>query len=103
MKKVVFGFVILALSVACAKTYQVTLFQPSVLASTELKPGEYVLDLKDTTMVLRNGRVAVESAVRVETVDKTYATTSVRYANGDGKYVILEIRLGGTKLKLVVD
>jgi hypothetical protein len=68
-----------------------------------LKPGEYVLDLKDTTMVLKNGRVAVESAVKVETLDKTYATTSVRYANGDGKYVVREIRLGGTKLKLVVD
>jgi len=36
-------------------------------------------------------------------VDKKYATTSVRYANGDGKYQIREIRLGGTKLKLVVD
>lgn len=54
-------------------------------------------------MVLKNGRVAVESAVKVETLDKTYATTSVRYANGDGKYVVREIRLGGTKLKLVVD
>jgi len=103
MKKAVFVFLILALAMANAKTYSITLFQPSVLAGTELKPGEYVLDLDSTKIVVKNGRVSVESAVKVETVDKKYATTSVRYANGDGKYQIQEIRLGGTKLKLVVD
>jgi hypothetical protein len=103
MKKAVFAFLILALAIADAKTYSIRLFQPSVLAGTELKPGEYTLDLDRTKIVVKNGRVSVEASVKVETVDQKYAATSVRYANGDGKFQIQEIHLGGTKLKLVVD
>jgi len=100
-KRVIFAFLVLALAVASAKTYTVTLFQPAVLAGTELKPGEYQLDLNDTKVVIKNGKVKVESAVKVETADSTFNTTTVRFANGDGKLRIQEIRLGGTKLKLV--
>jgi hypothetical protein len=100
-KRVIFAFLVLALAVASAKTYTVTLFQPAVLAGTELKPGEYQLDLNDTKVVIKNGKVKVESAVKVETADSKFNTTTVRFANGDGKLRIQEIRLGGTKLKLV--
>ena len=100
-KRVIFAFLVLALTVASAKTYTVTLFQPAVLAGTELKPGEYQLDLNDTKVVIKNGKVKVESAVKVETADSKFNTTTVRFANGDGKLRIQEIRLGGTKLKLV--
>jgi hypothetical protein len=100
-KRVIFAFLVLALAAASAKTYTVTLFQPAVLAGTELKPGEYQLDLNDTKVVIKNGKVKVESAVKVETADSKFNTTTVRFANGDGKLRIQEIRLGGTKLKLV--
>jgi hypothetical protein len=103
MRKVVFAFLVLALAMVNAKTYRITLFQPSVLAGTELKAGEYILELDSTKIVLKSGRVSVECPVKAETMDKKCATTSVRYANGDRKYQIREIRLGGTKRKLVVD
>ncbi len=103
MKRVVFAFLVLALAMGNAKTYRITLFQPSVLAGIELKAGEYILELDAAKIVLKNGKVSAASPVKVETMDKKYATTTVRYANGNGKYQIQEIRLGGTKLKLVVD
>ncbi len=101
MKKFVFVFLVLALAVASAKTYKITLFQPSVVSGTELKPGDYKLDLQDTKVVIKAGNKTVESTVKIETADSEFSTTSVRYANGDGKYRIQEIRLGGTKTKLI--
>ena len=100
-KRVIFAFLVLALAAASAKTYTVTLFQPAVLAGTELKPGEYQLDLNDTKVVIKNSKVKVECDVKVETADSKFNTTTVRFASGDGKLRIQEIRLGGTKLKLV--
>lgn len=102
-KRFLFAFVMLALAVASAKTYSVTLFQPSVLAGTELKPGDYRLDLEGSKVTLKNGKLVVESAVKVETADTKFGSTSVRYASGEGKFRVQEIRLGGTKLRLVFD
>jgi len=100
-KRVLFVFLVLAIAVACAKTYAVTLFQPSVVAGTELKPGEYQLELKDSTVVLKNGKHKVQATVRVENVDGKFGSTAVRYTNGGDEFRVQEIRLGGTKLKLV--
>lgn len=103
MKKVALIFLTLALGMACAKQYAVTLFLPSVVSGTELKPGNYMLDLKEGTVVIKNGRSMAQSAVKVETAPNKYGSTAVRYAAVDGKSHIREIRLGGTNLKLVID
>jgi len=100
-KKLMFAFLVLALTVACAKTYYVTLYQPSVVAGVELKPGEYRLDLNGDKVTLKNGKHVAESTVKVEDNGERYSRTSVRYDNGNGKYLLKEIRLGGTSLRLV--
>jgi len=100
-KKLMFAFLVLALTVACAKTYYVTLYQPSVVAGVELKPGEYRLDLNGDKAILKNGKHRAEATVKVEDNGERYSRTSVRYSNGDGKFTIQEIRLGGTSLRLV--
>jgi len=101
LKRFAVLFMILALSVASAKTFSLTLFQPSLVGGTELKPGDYKLELKDATVVLRNAQQAVEAPVKVVNQENKFGSTSVRYSNHDGKYRIQEIRLGGTNLKLV--
>ena len=101
-KKLVLLFLVVALSAAEAKNFPVTLYQPSTVAGTDLKAGEYSVDLKDQKMVLRGGRKAVESAVRVENAVENYTATSVRYYTVDGKLHMKEIRLGGTNMKLVL-
>ncbi len=103
MKRFVFVFLVLALAVAGAKTYSITLFQPSVVGQTELKPGDYRVEVQDTKVVIKNGNQTVESAVKVEKANEKFSATSVRYASSDGKYRINEIRLGGTNMKLVFD
>lgn len=102
MKKFVFSFAVMALAVAsAADSYRVTLFQPSVVAGKELKPGEYKVTVKDNKAVITQGKESVEAPVKVEATDSKFNATSVRYNNGDGKYKVQEIRLGNTKTKLV--
>lgn len=102
MKKFWFGFAVMALAVAsAADSYRITLFQPSVIAGKELKPGEYKVELKDDKAIISQGKTTVETSVKVENVDTKYASTSVRYSGGEGKYQVEEIRLGNTKTKLV--
>ena len=100
-------FAILAVSaVASAKSYSVTLFQKSTIGGAKLQPGDYKLELTESKVTeskvtMRNGKKTAEAAVEVQTADEKFSSTSVKYQNGDGKYRILEIRLGGAKTELL--
>ena len=101
-KKILLSFAILAASaMANAKSFSVTLFQPSIVGGSELQPGDYKLDLNESKVVIHSGKNSAEAAVKVETGDQKFSSTTVRYTNGDGKYRVQEIRLGGTKTKLI--
>jgi len=102
-KKILVLAIVLAVAVASAKTYTVTLYQPSLVAGTELKPGEYQLDLQDNKVIIKSGKQKLEATVKVENAGSKFSATSVRYAAAEGKARIQEIRLGGTNLKLVFD
>src|SRR5689334_195583 len=102
------AFAILALVVASAGTvpapgsnYRITLSQPSVVKGTDLKAGEYRLSINADKATLSAGKVNVEAPVKVETADEKYRTTAVRYTTENGKAVISEIRIGGTKTRLI--
>ncbi len=79
------------------------LFQPAVLAGTELKVGEYKLEINGEKVQLKNGRLLVEANVKVETTPERNGSTSLRLENNGGRLHIKEIRLGGTSMKLVVN
>ena len=100
MQRLVVCLCLLAVA-ASAASHNITLFQPSIFNGTELKLGDYRLEIKDQTVVLKRGKQSIEAAAKVETSDSKFSSTSVRYQNGDGKYRIQEIRLGGTKTRLV--
>src|SRR3954447_9314732 len=102
MNKILLTFATLGLAAAsAASTYKLTLFQPSIVAGKELQPGRYKVELKENTAVISRGKQSVEASVRTETSDTKFDSTSVRYKNGDGKYRLEEIRLGGTATKIV--
>ncbi|MBC7925378.1 MAG: hypothetical protein H7039_06935 [Bryobacteraceae bacterium] len=104
MKKILLSFATVALAIGSAATsYRVTLFQPSTVNGTELKPGDYKVTLKDNKAVLTSGKTSIEADVKTETADTKFGTTTVRYSNGDGKYRVQEIRLGGTSTRLVFE
>ncbi len=107
-KKLVLTFVILAVAAGFAGTapgvvgtYKITLHQPSVVKGTELKAGEYRLNLSADKVNFVMGKQAVEIPVKVETAEQKFDSTAIRYSDQNGKPSISEIRLGGTKTRLV--
>ncbi len=101
IKKLILAFAVVALAVASAETYKVTLFQPTLVQGKELKPGDYRINVQDSKVVIARGKQSVETTVKVENVPTKFSSTTVRYATEGGKYSIQEIHLGGTTTKLV--
>ena len=95
------GTLALASSAASANKFNVTLYEPSVVAGTELKPGDYRVEVNGDKVTIKGARETVETSVKVEETSVKNARTSVRYDTAGGKNKIEEIRLGGTKTKLV--
>lgn len=94
-------FFTVAMVFASAASYSVTLFQPSMVAGTELKAGEYKLTIDGDKATIVKGKEKVEATVKMESAETKFAATSVRYSDQGGKMKVQEIRLGGTTTKVV--
>ena len=103
LKKFVVAFGILALAVASAENYKVTLSKAATVKGKELKAGDYRVNVENTKCTLVSGKETVEVAVKVETVEKKFDSTAIRYRGAGEKQALSEIRIGGTKTKLVFE
>jgi len=108
LKKFVVAFAILALALAVAGTvlgvggnYKITLLQPSVVKGNVLKAGDYRLNVGVDKVTIVNGKDSIDVPAKVESVDQKFDSTAIRYTEESGKATISEIRIGGTKTKLV--
>ena len=100
VKKSILAFATLALAVAsAASSYSVTFYQPVVVNGQTLKAGDYKVQYNADKATIQQGKNVTEVPVKVETNTDKYAATTVRL-NGTQ---IEEIRLGGTKTKLVFE
>src|SRR3989442_11948120 len=102
-RKLLFSFALLGLAMASANSYTVTLYETAKVGNMELKPGEYRIEVVDQKAVIRNGSVKGEAPVKVENTDTKYPNNSVRLTVGSDKPRIQEIRIGGTRTKLVFE
>jgi hypothetical protein len=105
LKRFVLAFAILAVALATAgtvpgsHTYTITIVQPTVVNGTQLKPGEYRLLVDVTKVELKKGKDSIElQNAKVENGDTKFDTTAIRYM-GDK---LAEIRIGGTKTRVVI-
>ena len=103
IKKALFTFATVALAVAGAASsiHRITVFETSMVNGAELTPGDYKIELKDSTAVITRGKHTVTAPVKIETAPSKFNATSVRYTNGNGKLSVDEIRLGGTNTRVV--
>ena len=101
MKKLLLTFVLLGGAVASAKTYDITLHTPATIGASQLKGGDYKLELKGDRVRLKNGTMVEEFPVQVENESRKFDTTSITTSSQGGTTRIEEIRLGGTTVKLV--
>jgi hypothetical protein len=82
-----------------ASSYRVTLLNQGTLSGKTLKPGDYKLELTDSSVVLKNNKDSTEAPAKVETSEKKFSTTTVRY---DDQHQIQAICIGGTNKKVVI-
>ena len=93
---------IASLSLASAKTYEISLSGPTKAGSVNLKAGQYrvKVDGNNATFFGVDGGKPATTSVKVVNGDKKFETTTVD-ANKEGNTeVIKDIELGGSKTKL---
>lgn len=90
------------LALAGVKTYTVSLLEPAMLGSTELKAGEYQLQVDGGKVMVRTGKTEAEAPVKEESNGAKFKETTVKLTASGGKQHIAEICLGGTTTRLVV-
>jgi len=100
VKNFLLGLAVVALATAnAATTYKVTFFQPVVVNGTQLKPGDYKVEVQDNKVLIKQGKVMAEAPVKIMSNEEKYSRDVVRMNGTD----IEEIRIGGTHTRLVFD
>jgi len=99
LTKLTLGLAVLALGVAsAASSYSFKLSDSVWVGGTQLKAGEYKVEMQGDKAVFKSGKSVVEVPATLGNSDKKHAFTSV--VSEDSK--LLEIDLGGTSAKIVL-
>jgi hypothetical protein len=103
MKKLLLTFATIALAVASAasNTFHVTLAEPAWVGATQLKPGEYKLQVEDGKAMFKVGKNVVEVPAKLQAGDHRYDNTAVRIDRAGDKPKLVEILVGGSNSKIV--
>jgi len=101
MKTRILSLALLALSAAVAKDFTISLYQPAMVAGKSLAAGQYKLALHGETAIISDWKNKVEVPVKVVESDSKYSSTTVKFDTANGHNVVQEIKLAGTKTRLV--
>jgi hypothetical protein len=105
LKKVLLVCAFAGLAVASAKTYTIEVSHATTIGQAQLLPGEYRVHVEGSKVVFKDNenRTVAETGVKIVTAAKKFEQTSVETRTTSGKTIIEDIRLGGTKTKLVLN
>jgi|SRR5579863_5058398 len=96
--KLTFGLGILALGIAsAASSYSVKINESMSVGSTQLKAGEYKVEMVGDKAVFKLGKSVVEVPATLGKSDRKYTYTEL--VSADSK--LIEIDLGGTSSKIL--
>ena len=102
MRKLILLFAVAGLSVAGAKSYDVTFGSPAVLGAVQVPAGQYQLKYEGSKVTLVNASNGkrLEADATVQEMPTKFAETIVQSKHVDGKDLVDEIQIGGTKTAL---
>ena len=104
MKKALTAIFALSIGAAyAASSYHVTLYKPTTVNGTQLKPGDCKLELQGDKVVIKQGKTSVESGVTIQNGAQKFDVTTVGYNGDSSNNQVQEIRLGGTTTKLLFE
>lgn len=88
-------------ALASAKTYDITIQQPTKAGDVELQPGQYKLKLENSQAVFTDSHdKSFTVPAKVENVDRKFPYTSIESANQGGMDTIQAIDLGDSKTQV---
>ena len=85
------------------KTYKISVASQSKIGGSELQPGEYKLVVDAPKVQFLKGKDAVDVNAKVETADAKFEHTAITTKVVDGVRQIVEIRIGGSKTRLMFE
>ncbi len=101
---VVFVLLLLTTAIASAKSYYITLANNTMAGTQQLKPGQYEVSLKDTTLTLAHSSgKSVVLTVKVEQKDKKFEQTSAETFNDGTVSTLKAIDLGGSTIRVILE
>jgi hypothetical protein len=99
MKKIMFAVATFALTaLAASNTFHVTFDDAAWINGTQVKAGDYKLQIEGDKAVLKSGKTVVEAPVKMQTADHKFQSTGVVK---DSKGKVQEIQIGGTTDRIV--
>jgi|HubBroStandDraft_2_1064218.scaffolds.fasta_scaffold142312_2 hypothetical protein len=99
MKKIMLAVATFALTaLAASNTFHVTFDDAAWIGSTQVKAGDYKLQVEGDKATLKSGKTVIEAPAKLETADHKFETTGVVM---DSKGKVQEIQIGGTKDRIV--
>ena len=98
-------FAVMGLSVASAKSYQVTLDNSYKVGSVTLKPGRYAVAVDASKVRFRDlsSGKSTETEGKLVNSEKRFSDTSINSSKDGAVIEIHEINLGGTASKIVFE
>jgi hypothetical protein len=90
-----------ALAVASATTLHIA--DSTWVNGTELKPGDYKMDVEGNHAIIKHGKTSVDVPVTVQQSNEKYPETQLRLSTASGQTVLKEVRIGGTQTRVVID
>jgi hypothetical protein len=99
-KKLLIGFAALGIGIASAgSAYKVELAQTTKVGGTELKAGEYKVEVQGNKAIFKSGKdVVAQSPATVENAKQKYSYTAV----STNASKLESISVGGTTMKIVL-
>jgi hypothetical protein len=85
-------------SIASAKSYDISISNPSMFGTTQVESGQYKLSLDGSKVTLINSdtRKSFEADGKVQNAPKKFSETTVQSKQVAGKNVIDKIQIAGT-------
>jgi hypothetical protein len=84
-----------------ASSYTVKVVDPTWIGQTELKPGDYKVQIEGQKAQLKMGKTVIEVPAKMETGSTKYSFTQLGTKVVDGKAKLEEIDFGGTNARIV--
>lgn len=103
MNKLMLGACVFALGLAtAASAYHVKISDPTWVGTTELKPGDYLVQVDGDKITFKQGKKVIAVSAKVETSASKFSDTQMNIKTENGQAKLKELDLGGTKSKIML-